>query len=595
MLLRLGEAQRLAGDAAGARSSFVEAAHLAATAGRAADLAAAALGLGGGIAGFEVPIADREQVDLLRDALAALAAEETALRPAVLARLSVALTGLGTGLDRRRLAEEAVDLAERSGDGAVTVAALAAYCDAVAGPDYVRQRLASAERMLAVAPDPVAGLLARRLRLVALLEAGELSAVDREIEEYEFIADRAGIPLYRWLPAVWRGMRALLAGDIAAAFRHAAVAEEIGRRAGSGNAQLLVFTLRMHAHLLGGSADQIVESVRRLDETMPTAAMPVTYRAGPAVLLAAAGDTSDGEDVLRCFQQTPADDIIQDSEWVQGHWALAELALRLGDRAVAARLLDTLRPYEHIWAVDGIGAAVFGTVGHQLGRLAAFLGRNRTAEGHLRTAAETYRRVGAPLLARQVDAALAELPGARSPVEDGPAEVGRIRLEGRFWRLAWRNRECTVPDSKGMRDLAVLLTRPGRPVPAVDLVAAGAGPAGHDLGPVLDPAARRAYRNRIVELDQRIAEATDPDEIERLQAERTAIAAQLGEAVGLGGRTRRAGDPAERARKAVTMRIRDAVRAIEAEDRALARHLRNAIKTGRLCSYEPDTAVIWRT
>ena len=49
------------------------------------------------------------------------------------------------------------------------------------------------------------------------------------------------------------------------------------------------------------------------------------------------------------------------------------------------------------------------------------------------------------------------------------------------------------------------------------------------------------------------------------------------------------------ARKAVTMRIRDAVRGIESGDPALGRHLRNAVKTGRMCVYEPDTEVRWQT
>jgi hypothetical protein len=42
------------------------------------------------------------------------------------------------------------------------------------------------------------------------------------------------------------------------------------------------------------------------------------------------------------------------------------------------------------------------------------------------------------------------------------------------------------------------------------------------------------------------------------------------------------------------MRIRSVVRTLETTDPALARHLRNAVKTGRMCVYEPDTDVTWR-
>jgi hypothetical protein len=158
VLIRLGEVQRLAGELPSARATFMAAAELAAEANRGAEMAAAALGLGGGITGFEVPIAS----------------------------------------------------ADLSGDGTVTVAALAAWCDASAGPDFVEQRLAAAQRMTGLAQDRVSLLLARRLSLVAHLERGDLTTVDAEIAAYDRVAEAVGVALYRWLPAVWHGMRALL-------------------------------------------------------------------------------------------------------------------------------------------------------------------------------------------------------------------------------------------------------------------------------------------------------------------------------------------------------------------------------------------------
>jgi hypothetical protein len=43
------------------------------------------------------------------------------------------------------------------------------------------------------------------------------------------------------------------------------------------------------------------------------------------------------------------------------------------------------------------------------------------------------------------------------------------------------------------------------------------------------------------------------------------------------------------------MRIRAALRAIDEVDPALGRHLQNAVKTGRLCVYQPEGEVTWRT
>jgi hypothetical protein len=68
---------------------------------------------------------------------------------------------------------------------------------------------------------------------------------------------------------------------------------------------------------------------------------------------------------------------------------------------------------------------------------------------------------------------------------------------------------------------------------------------------------------------------------------------QLAAAFGLGGRMRKAGDVADRARKAVTGRIRETIARITTEHLALGRHLENAIRTGVFCSYLPDRSPGW--
>jgi len=69
--------------------------------------------------------------------------------------------------------------------------------------------------------------------------------------------------------------------------------------------------------------------------------------------------------------------------------------------------------------------------------------------------------------------------------------------------------------------------------------------------------------------------------------------AQLAAAYGLGGRPRRAGDPAERARQTVAARIKEALARIDAVHPDLGRHLRRSVRTGRVCVYEPDSPIEW--
>ena len=71
---------------------------------------------------------------------------------------------------------------------------------------------------------------------------------------------------------------------------------------------------------------------------------------------------------------------------------------------------------------------------------------------------------------------------------------------------------------------------------------------------------------------------------------------ELAAAVGLGGRDRRAGSAAERARLSVSAAIKTALEKIAAKSPGLGDHLSTAIKTGRFCSYDPgaDQRIDWK-
>jgi hypothetical protein len=135
-------------------------------------------------------------------------------------------------------------------------------------------------------------------------------------------------------------------------------------------------------------------------------------------------------------------------------------------------------------------------------------------------------------------------------------------------------------------------------VHVLDLV--GAPPATRhesDLGEVLDARARAEYRRRLAELDDELAEAeahADRGRLEKARAERDFLVHELAAAVGLGGRPRKAGDPLERARKAVSGRIRMAIGRIDREHPALGRHLDASVRTGTYCTYDPELATTWQ-
>ncbi|SCG61159.1 AAA family ATPase [Micromonospora humi] len=192
--------------------------------------------------------------------------------------------------------------------------------------------------------------------------------------------------------------------------------------------------------------------------------------------------------------------------------------------------------------------------------------------------------------------------GDRGAGEAGRAGRPEFCFDGSVWRLAWAGVVVHLPDAKGLHDLRSLLGRPGVDVPAVELLDPAAGAelvAARRLGadPVLDDEAKARYRQHLRRLDDEIDRAASRDDERRLaalDAERAALLDELRAAAGLAGRTRRLGDQAERARKAVTGRIRDTLRRIEQRHPGLAAHLHESVTTGRTCRYLPAVPVAWR-
>jgi hypothetical protein len=65
------------------------------------------------------------------------------------------------------------------------------------------------------------------------------------------------------------------------------------------------------------------------------------------------------------------------------------------------------------------------------------------------------------------------------------------------------------------------------------------------------------------------------------------VTQELSRAVGLGGRDRRSGSAAERARVNAQRRLSDAIRRIERACPALGAHLDRSVRTGTFCWYDP--------
>jgi hypothetical protein len=218
-------------------------------------------------------------------------------------------------------------------------------------------------------------------------------------------------------------------------------------------------------------------------------------------------------------------------------------------------------------------------------------------------------RISEQLEALAAEAGAPELLPTATSVTSAEAAVASLRREGDFWTFKLGSRSVRLRDSKGVRYIAFLLTSPGVEVHAMALAAAGAprGAPGRlardgdrlelgvsgatDAGPLLDAAAKEAYRRRLEDLREDVEEAesfNDPERAARAREEIDFLQSELTGAVGLGGRDRKAASTAERARVSVTKAIRATVKRIHQYDPMLARELETTVRTGTFCVHEPD-------
>ncbi|MDQ3932222.1 MAG: AAA family ATPase [Actinomycetota bacterium] len=646
LLLALGDARMGAGHRQEAVEAYDRAATSARHLGQAEELARAALGLGVAGSRLEARSVDQRQIDLLEEARAALGEEDSALRAWVLARLSLAAIGRKSPEQRADLSRSAVEVARRVGDARALADSLGSYCHAISGPANTEERLMCALEMVRIGEetgDAEIELLGRRFRLPALLEMGDIRAVDEEVEAFARIAEALRPPLYLWYVPLWRGMRALMEGRLAESERLVAETRALGRQAANADADLLAETQHLGWLIESGLDHQARDLVARLlndPGDVPNAELFLVP------LLARSGRTAEAHATLsRLFAEDFSRLEVQDATWLLATCMLAWGCVEIGDREVGAKVYDLLLPYEQRFAPSRAGAATVGSVSRYLGLLAHALGRFAEAHAHFGRALAAHQRVGASLLVahtlRQHAAMLLErgdrgdrnrsegllreaisiyselglahwakaareLPGVEpeQPVEADGANV--FRRDGDVWLLRFDGEEARVKDTRGLRAIARLLASPGRDFHVLDLVtdtvpahteadADVRNEQGH-AEKMSDERARAEYRQRLAVLEKEIDEAVmgdDPERASRAQVERRAILAQLTASYGLAGRPGRGGDPIERAQSTMAWRIGSALGRIERAHPALASHLRHSIRIGMFCSYSPDWATSW--
>ena len=166
-----------------------------------------------------------------------------------------------------------------------------------------------------------------------------------------------------------------------------------------------------------------------------------------------------------------------------------------------------------------------------------------------------------------------------------------MRING--WESRWPLNTYRERDASKLSSvmLARLAERPHVEIHSLELVSGGEPEAdAGDAGELLDDKARSAYRKRVAQLADQIEEAEARGDVARAETardEHEKLIRELSRAVGLGGKVRRAGAAAERARVSAHRCLREAIKKIGEADSVLGEHLAKAVRTGTFCVYHP--------
>lgn len=574
---------------------------------------------------------DRELVGLLRGALAIMPAGDSALRARCLARLAAAEQPAHDPGGPVADARAAIAMARRIGDRRtrldvihVAFAALIEYVPPQELDDLLRE-------LFALASSPGDRLIELRNRLrhcFVTLELAERTQFDAAVGAFTELAESLGFARWLWPVKLVRAMVALFEGRFAEARLAADEAQAIGEAAHDTQCER---TLMQHRFLAAWTQTEPYGALaQRYGAALPflrasmivfeaqsrgdTAAMrsgldQITPMLAADYLTSAAM----GDAIALCHLAAP------DGRAAETYARLAPLAGRVWVSSMTGfalqeihdRVLLVLASALGDWdRIDSHGSSALA-IAERLGSTpwialvradwAAALDRRGRPEDSARAtelwggALATAERLGMPGLAARCRAARGgDAVPARVVVESprtqpagDPITIGR---EGELWIVRGRGCVARVRDSRGIQMLARLIAEPGRELHVLDLVGESGGVDTGSAGEALDPRAKAAYRKRLTALTEELEEAeawADAGRAERARTEIEALTAELARAVGLGGRDRKVGAAAERARSNAQRRLSHAIQQLRAAAPTLGDHFQHAVRTGTFCIYDP--------
>jgi hypothetical protein len=644
LLTERAEAVLACGRLAEARALFRDAVRVAEAERDPRVLARAALGSGGVWLAEHRGADEAERVlALQRRALEALPADAAVLRARLALRLAAEQAYPG-GPDGPVL--EALGAVRATGDAQALAEALSLSHNVLLTPEHTWRRLPLANEMIAAAAaagDGLRALLGLCWRTADLFLLGDRAAV-AALEELRLRADALRCRSVLFIARTMEVMLAIRAGRLDEAEQAAEACFALGTEVGDVDALAYHAAHRCAIRFFQGREAELAPMAATMAASPTLIARERSFAVAAALFALRAGQAEPARSLLQELARDGLGAIPMASSWLVTMLAVAEMTFQLADdrrsggagkvdsstaavdeRRVAQSVYDALLPYAELAAMGSVAVVCFGSVHRSLGIARLATGTLDLAVEHLSSAVAANERLGHRPAAIQARAELAlarlrrargdDLAAGRSLLQQaldeaeaagmdglaarwrqasgsaapGPHERGgegarMVHIQAGRWRVVHEGEVATVPDRIGMRYLAQLVAAPGQRIPALALVAHGAGaPEVGTPDAVLDRRALSELRDRARALRQR--PELSPGEEDELAG----ITEELARATGLSGRARSFADAPERARIAVRKAIKRAIDEIVSANPAVGRHLAARIETGGVCCYlAPD-------
>lgn len=572
------------------------------------------------------------------------------LRARLLARLAAALQPSNTPEEPLALAREAMEMSNSVVDPRVRVEIALAAGSALTdfAPPVVRISVSEELVRTARALDDAVVELRGLTRLATdWIEVGDFARAEGVIDARAELAARLGHPRYLWQTPLLRSMLAMPRGDFALCDEAIEEAIAIGQEGLDVNATHVIAIHRFWMLLIRGDTEGLCVHVPETLRAMNRMPEPAQHHAlVQAVVHARLGEAErarhtlagigDGARMLAPMMlATIADAALLADDAARFADLQAKLAPARGRNTAwgpfgfvcgpaydailgsLASRLGSCKPDEALASFDAAlelarrsGARASQAWVH-LARAEALVHMSMSASAarDFTTAARIAREHGMKAIVARAEGGMASAevapvsgpvsrpvaPAAPSTVEAAPASLAfSLRTTGKEVVVVCNGRTTKLRAVRGMPMLARLVERPNQELHVLDLATEPEDENSivdrGDAGEVLDAKAREAYQRRIADLREEIDEAdrfADIGRADRARRELDMLVQQLASAVGLGGRARRVGAAAERARVTVQRRVREAIKKIGEHEPELGRHLDWTIRTGTFCAYEP--------